>query len=299
MGKAHKKAAKAAQPAAAKGDSPARRAWPLRFLAWTLAKSLKWGTVAAVWAVIGFIGLALWYATDLPDVDAAFNATRRPTVTLVAHDGKPLLTVGDVYGRAVQIAELPPALPKAVIATEDRRFYRHFGIDAVGLARAVVANVKARRIVQGGSTITQQVAKNLFLNPERTLKRKIQELMLALWLERRFSKDQILTIYLNRVYLGSGTYGVNAAARKYFGRGATSLSLYESALLAGLLKAPSRLNPLTDAAGARARARQVLKNMVAAGYLAEAEVARAEKTARPMAPAGPRGGGRVVADRWV
>jgi len=277
---------------------PGRRPWPFRALAWAVGKSLKWGAVAAVWAVIGFLGLAAWYGTELPDVDQAFNATRRPTVTLLAADGSELATVGDVYGARVSPADLPPALVKAVLATEDRRFYDHFGLDVIGLVRAMVANLRAGRIVQGGSTITQQVAKNLFLTPERTAKRKVQELLLALWLEHRFGKDQILAIYLNRVYFGNGAYGVDAAARKYFGRPAAALSIYEAAMLAGLLKAPSRYNPVSDPGRADARTRQVLANMVAADYLTPAEAAAARPVRRAKAPASAPAGGRHFAD-WV
>jgi len=277
---------------------PGRRSWPLRALAWTIGNSVKWGTVAAVWAVIGFLGLAAWYGTELPDVDGAFAAGRRPTVTLLAADGREFATIGDVYGAPISRAELPPALVNAVLATEDRRFYDHFGLDVFGLARAMIANVRAGRTVQGGSTITQQVAKNLFLTHDRTVKRKVQELLLALWLEHRFSKDQILALYLNRVYLGAGTYGVDAAARKYFGRPATALSAYQAAMLAGLLKAPSRYNPLTDPARAHARTRQVLQNMVAAHYLTPAEADAAKPTRRSKALMPITAAGRHFAD-WV
>jgi len=258
-----------------KAKAPKRQGDLWRAVKWTFAKSLKWGTVGAVWAVIAFSVLAAWYATELPDVEQAFNATRRPTVTVLAADGSQLTTIGDFYGRPTGLDELPRALIQAVLATEDRRFFSHFGLDVIGLARAMKANLQAGRIVQGGSTITQQVAKNLFLTPERTIKRKIQELLLALWLEHRFTKDQILTIYLNRVYLGAGTYGVDAAAGKYFGRPAARLSTYQAAMLAGLLKAPSRYNPLAHPARSRARTAQVLKNMIAAGYLSPAEAANA------------------------
>ena len=234
---------------------------------WIFGKLLKWSVVFSIWGVVVFILTAGWYASDLPEVDKAFNATRRPTVTVLAANGEVLARTGDVYGQLVRLGQLPPSLPAAVLATEDRRFYHHFGIDVVGLTRAMIANIKARRIVQGGSTITQQVAKNLFLTPERTLKRKFQELLLALWLERKFSKDQILSIYLNRVYLGSGTYGVDAAARKYFNRSAKLINTYQAAMLAGLLKAPSRYNPIASPDRARKRTGQVLKNMVAAGAL--------------------------------
>ena len=152
----------------------------------------------------------------------------------------------------------------AVIAIEDRRFYSHFGIDPIGLARAVFNNLTRGRFTQGGSTLTQQLAKNLFLKPERTLERKVQEVLLALWLEHKHSKDQILEMYLNRVYFGSGAYGVEAASRRYFGKSARDVTLSEAALLAGLLKAPSKLSPARDpkaaesarAAGARRHARR-------------------------------------------
>ena len=293
MGKARKNKGKAKKPAAR-----TQRGGLWRAIAWTFAKSLKWGAVGAVWAVIAFSVLAAWYATELPDVDQAFNATRPPTVTLLAADGTELRTIGDVYGGPVSLGDLPSALPDAVLATEDRRFYDHFGLDIIGLARAVVANLRAGRIVQGGSTITQQVAKNLFLTPERTLKRKIQELLLALWLEHKFTKDQILTIYLNRVYLGAGTYGVEAAARKYFNRPAARLTTYQAAMLAGLLKAPSRYNPRSHPARAKARTVQVLANMVAAGVLGP-QAAKAAKNGGPVrGPAAGPNKGRHFAD-WV
>ncbi len=260
-----------------KKAAPAR-SWPRRavlFLA-------KWSAVAAVWGVIAVGGLVAWYAYDLPDVSEALNATRQPMVTLVAADGSVLANVGEVYGSAVTLRELPPAVPQAVIATEDRRFYNHFGLDMIGLARATYVNLRAGRIVQGGSTITQQVAKNLFLTPERSLKRKVQELVLALWLENRLTKDQILTVYLNRVYLGAGTYGVDAASHKYFGHSARDLSTFEAAMLAGLLKAPSRFNPATDPVKARQRAALVLTNMVRAGFLSAEDAALARKRPNRM-----------------
>jgi penicillin-binding protein 1A len=224
-----------------------------------------------VWLFIAIIGLLAFYAYDLPDVDQILAATRRPTVTVNARDNTHLLTLGDIYGSPVDLDELPSALRQAVLATEDRRFYSHFGLDLFGLARATYANLNAGRIVQGGSTLTQQLAKNLFLSPERTLKRKVQELILSLWLEQKFSKDQILTVYLNRVYLGSGTYGVEAASRRYFKKSAKNMNTYEAAMLAGLLKAPSRYNPANNLELAKKRTAQVLANMVAAGYLSRAQ----------------------------
>src|SRR5262249_19271750 len=171
------------------------------------------------------------------------------------------------FGRPLSLQEMSPDLPKAVIATEDRRFYSHFGIDPIGTARAALADFRAGHVVEGGSTITQQLAKILFLTPQRNLARKIRETLLAIWLERRFSKEQLLEIYLNRVYLGAGTYGVDAAAHRYFGKSATDLDLFEAAMLAGLLKAPTRFSPATDRAAADARTAQVLANMVETGAI--------------------------------
>ena len=229
----------------------------------------KWAATLGVWTFIFGLFVVGWFYTDLPDVEDSLAPSRRPTVWIMASDGSELAAAGDLYGIPIRLKDLPPSLPQAVLATEDRRFYDHFGIDLIGLARALVTNIRAGHIVQGGSTITQQVAKNLFLSPERTIKRKVQEVMLAFWLENQFSKDQILELYLNRVYLGAGTYGVDAAARKYFGVQASDLSIWQSAMLAGLLKAPSRYNPHSSDERADARTKVVLANMVAAGYLSE------------------------------
>ncbi|HWA44518.1 MAG TPA: PBP1A family penicillin-binding protein, partial [Hypericibacter adhaerens] len=231
----------------------------------------KWGLVGAVWSF--FLGLCFvgWLAYDLPDVSRLNEIDHKPSVTLLASDGTILASFGDLYGKPVTLKELPGYLPQAVIATEDRRFYSHFGLDLRGLARAVYVNLRSGAWVQGGSTITQQLAKNVFLTPARTLRRKGQEVLLALWLEHNFTKDQILELYLNRVYFGAGTYGVDAAARRYFGKPASQVTRYEAALLAGLLKAPSRYSPFNDRDLAQARAKLVLSNMVAADYLTQAE----------------------------
>jgi len=264
-----------------------------------LAGAMKWLSTLAVWTVIVVGGLMVWYGSDLPDVDKIVNSTRQPSVTILAGDDTVLLKSGDLYGLPVTLDDIPPALVQAVIATEDRRFYDHFGLDLMGLVRATVANIMAGRIVQGGSTLTQQVAKNIFLSPERTLKRKIQELLLALWLENKFTKDQILTLYLNRVYLGSGTYGVTAAAKKYFGKSVQALNIYQSALIAGLLKAPSRYNPISSKKRSRERTLQVIKNMVAAGYLNETGAAIASKGGGDIVQFKKRNSmGRYYAD-WV
>ncbi len=178
---------------------------------------LKWGLVVAIWgAVIGGVVLA-WFAWNLPSTDGldpAAAQTRRPGIVLRDTSGGRLAAYGDLYGRRLGAQELPPHLIQAVVAIEDRRFFDHPGVDWRGVARAMVVNLRKGRLAQGGSTLTQQLAKNLFLMPERSIERKIKELILALWLERRFEKNDLLSIYLNRVYLGSGTYGVEAAAQR-------------------------------------------------------------------------------------
>jgi penicillin-binding protein 1A len=175
---------------------------------------------------------------------------------------------------------LPAFLPKAFLAIEDRRFYSHYGIDPFGVMRAVGANVLHRGVSQGGSTITQQLAKNLFLTQERTMQRKLQEVILAIWLERKYSKDEILDLYLNRVYFGNGAYGVEAASQRYFGKSARTITLSESALLAGLVKSPSKLAPTRNFDGAERRAQIVLAAMADAGYVG----ADAAKNAIASAP---------------
>ncbi len=262
-----------AEPVAREGEDPPRRRRRRR----PLVRLAAWTATIGVWAAVAGAGLVAVYAYDLPDIGDLDNFTRRPSVTLLAADGSPLGAYGDLHGGSVPLGEMPRYLPDAVIATEDRRFREHFGLDIIGFARAAFVNLRERRVVQGGSTITQQLAKNVFLTSERTLRRKVQELLLALWLEQKFTKDQILSIYLNRVYLGAGTFGVEAASRKYFGKSARRLSLHEAAVIAGLLKAPSRYAPTADLARSGARAAQVLANMVDAGYLTATDATAASR----------------------
>jgi penicillin-binding protein 1A len=232
----------------------------------------------SLWAAILGGGVLGYFALTLPDTGQLTKSQRRPSITILAADRSLLATYGDLFGQPLSLKEMSPYLPEAVMATEDRRFYSHFGIDLVGLLRAASADLAAGHVVEGGSTITQQLAKNLFLTPERSLGRKIRETLLALWLEHRFTKDQILEIYLNRVYLGAGTYGVDAAAHRYFGTSARRTDLYQSAMIAGLLKAPTRFNPISDRDKAMARTAQVLSNMVEAGFITRREAAAAAAT---------------------
>ncbi len=260
---------------------------------------LKWLAVAAIWGSLGILGVVAFYAYNLPDVSRLGDHQRTPSITVIAADGKVLARFGDLYGPPLTVAEMPPHLPRAVLAIEDRRFYRHFGLDPIALLRAAVANIRAGRVVQGGSTVTQQLAKTIFLTPARTLKRKVQELLLALWLEQSFSKDEILTIYLNRVYLGAGAFGVEAAARRYFGKSARQLTLSEAAMLAGLLQAPSRLAPNRNLLAAQRRANLVLQAMTASDFIDARAASRASARPATVVRSGAGGSGpRYFAD-WV
>jgi penicillin-binding protein 1A len=231
---------------------------------------VKWAVILGLWGSVAVAALVGWYAWDLPGIEKLQTQTRRPGVTLLAADGSVLASRGEIHAAPVRYADVPRFLVQAVVATEDRRFFDHMGVDAIGVLRAAMANLRAGALRQGGSTLTQQLAKNLFLTPARTLRRKVQEALLAFWLEARFTKRQLFTIYLNRVYLGAATYGFEAASRRYFGKSVRRVNLHEAAMLAGLLKAPSRYSPARSPAAARARAAQVLANMVDAGFISRA-----------------------------
>ena len=202
------------------------------------------GWIASITMMFGVIGLTcastgLYYITrDLPNLDKLRIPARPPSITVVSSHGEIMGRRGAVHAGLVSYDEIPDHLIQAVIAIEDQRFFKHIGIDFRGLARAAWANYKAGKVVQGGSTLTQQLAKNLFLNPERTYIRKLQEVILAIRLEQEFTKQDIIQLYLNRVYFGAGNYGIEAAAERYFEKSARNLTLSESAILAGLLKAP-------------------------------------------------------------
>tara|TARA_B100000989_G_scaffold187742_1_gene141324 strand:+ start:24038 stop:25921 length:1884 start_codon:yes stop_codon:yes gene_type:complete len=220
----------------------------------------KWLFVLSIWLTLLLGTTAIWAFINLPETES-IKITRQPSITFLDREGRILASYGDIYGQSIKYEQLPKYLIDAVIVTEDRRFFNHFGIDYKGITRALVENIRAKKVVQGGSTITQQLAKNLFLTPERSITRKIHEAILSIWLEFRFTKEQILSIYLNRVYLGSGTYGVQAAAEKYFNKKVEELNLYECALIASLLKAPSRYNPISNAELSDKRTKKVLINM--------------------------------------
>lgn len=214
------------------------------------------------------------YAT-LPDVQTAISRTRQPSTTIIADNGNEIYTFGNSFSEVIYLDDLPYYVPAAIVDVEDRRYYNHFGFDVIGFVRASLTNIVRQRYAQGASTITQQVAKNLFLTPEKSIKRKVQELLLAFWLESKFSKEQILTLYLNRVYLGAGTYGIEAASNRYFGKSSRDLSLKEAAIIAGMLKAPSRYNPVYYPDKAIDRSKVVLSLMFDHGTITKAEMNKA------------------------
>ena len=240
----------------------------------------------------GGIGGAIgwrWAFHDLPalpaDTAELWEVRRERSVTLLANDGSELAVRGPRYARPVTLDELPLHVPQAFIAIEDARFYDHDGVDRQGLVRAMTVNIRAGATVQGGSTLTMQLIKNLILSPERTIRRKVQEIRLALALEERLTKQEILELYLNRVYLGERAYGIEAAARRYFDKPASELTLAEAALLAALPKAPSRLAPTENMVEARARARTVLLAMVEAGFISSLDYIGAVSDPATLAPA--------------
>jgi penicillin-binding protein 1A len=263
-----------------------------------IGRLVYWGAVLGLWAVIAVVGVVVWVGAHLPAIQSLEIPKRPPTIQIVGLDGSLLASRGEAPGSNVALKDLPPYLPKAFIAIEDRRFYSHYGIDPVGIARALVANVLHRGVSQGGSTLTQQLAKNLFLTQERTMARKLQEVELALWLERKHSKNEILALYLNRVYFGSGAYGVEAASQRYFGKSAKNVTVAEAAMLAGLVKSPSRLAPNRNPEGAEARAQIVLAAMADAKFISDAQ-AKAS-IGHPSYNVKPAGAGTVnyVAD-WI
>jgi penicillin-binding protein 1A len=220
-------------------------------------------------------GLAVLYAVAIPaltEFDESKITTGRYAVTFVDRNGTEIGRRGILHNDAVSLEEVPDHLIKATLATEDRRFFEHFGIDVLGTFRALAENARANEVVQGGSSITQQLAKNLFLSNERSLVRKIKEAFLALLLEARFSKPQILKMYLDRAYLGGGAFGIEAASQFYFGKSVRDITLAESAVLAGLFKAPTKYAPHINLPASRARTNEVLNNLVEAGYMSTGQV---------------------------
>src|ERR1700759_2280260 len=260
--------------------------WPLM-----LAMLVIWG---------GIFGAIAWshFVSDLPDVRNLMTASNARDVTILDDHDQLVARRGLMQGATVHVEDLPAYVPNAFIAIEDRRFRDHFGIDPIGMVRAGVENMMAGHVVQGGSTLTQQLAKNLFLDPDRTFDRKIQEARLAVYLESRYSKNQILTLYLNRVYFGAGVFGIEAASEKFFGKHANELSLTEAAMLAGSVKAPARYNALADTDASLARAQVVLRAMEDTGFIDDATRMMAEATRPRIVLANGTPGAGWFAD-WV
>ena len=248
-------------------------------------RRVTWRQVASGMAgvvLIMVLGLWLWIYWGLPrvpDQEALWSLNRQQSVMFLDANGQILGVRGPYYGQRARLAEIPDYVPQAFLAIEDRRFYQHEGVDRMAVLRAIVANLRAGETVQGGSTITQQLARNLFLTPSQTINRKLREMVLASRIERRLTKDEILELYLNRVYLGDQAYGIDAAARRFFGHPASELTLAEAAMLAGLPKAPSRSAPTESMERATARQHVVLEAMVEAGFITpeQRDEARAEE----------------------
>ncbi len=287
------------KPSAGDGrdDTPQRRKRRAKHRS-PLRRAIYWSAVLGLWLLIAAGGAIVWVAANLPPIHSLEIPRRPPSIEIVGNDGKLLATRGEMHGATLSLRDMPPYLPKAFLAIEDHRFYSHYGVDPIGLMRAATANLIRRGVSQGGSTITQQLAKNLFLTQQRTFGRKLQELVLALWLERKFSKTEILELYLNRVYFGAGAYGVDAAAQRYFGKSARQVSIAESAMLAGLVRSPSRLAPTRNPDGAERRAQVVIAAMIGHGYITEtmAKLALA-KPARTVKIAS-SGSANYIAD-WI
>jgi len=235
--------------------------------------------VLLVWGMILLVPLVVYYAYDLPDISNLEQKNTKTAMMVMDRNGDVISTYGNVYGEWLEYQEIPLSHIEAVIAIEDRRFFDHNGLDLRGLARAIVNNLIAGRMAEGGSTISQQLAKNLYLNADRTFKRKVQELLLSFWLEMKLSKQEILAIYLNRTYFGSGAYGIDAASRTIFGHSARNLTLTEAAMIAGMLKGPALYSPLRDVQRAYGRTSLVLDNMVAVGFIDKltADIAKKRK----------------------
>ncbi|HEY1753401.1 MAG TPA: penicillin-binding protein 1A [Caulobacteraceae bacterium] len=231
-----------------------------------------WSLVLGVWGVIFVIGFLAVFATDLPDTSTLYNVKRQPSISYLDRSGALVAVRGSQESPPVNIDQLPPYVPAAFIAIEDRQFYHHFGFNPWGMVRAEVYNLTHKGApLQGGSTITQQLARNLFLTPTQSIRRKAQELILAVWLETKFSKKQILALYLNRVNFGGGAYGIEAASQRYFNKPASQLTLGEAALLAATMKGPSRYNPAANSERAAKRATTVLDAMVEMKAITPAE----------------------------
>ena len=261
-------------------------------------KLFYWLFVLAIWGGIAVAGVVVYFMMQMPPANTWAVPERPANIRILAANGQLISNRGKTGGEAVSLRELPHYVPAAFIAIEDRRFREHFGIDVLGLVSVALESARAGEVTRGASTITQQVAKNLFLTPDQTLQRKVQEAMLAIWLEQNFSKDEILELYLNRMFFGHNSYGVEAAAQTYFGKSARNLSLGEAAILAGSLQAPSRLNPKSNSQAVKTRQALVLQAMAKEGYISQAEAKAAAIDPNQSVRTKVTGGESYVAD-WV
>jgi penicillin-binding protein 1A len=240
--------------------------------------------ILAVWAAIALVATILVFSQGLPDISKLYTIQRQPSINYLDRSGALITARGSQYAPPVKIDEMPPFVPAAFVAIEDRRFYHHMGFDMIGIMRAVVADLRHGHAAEGASTITQQLARNLFLTPDQTVKRKIQEVILAVELEHKFSMKEILALYMNRVYFGAGAYGIEAAAQRYFNKPASQLSVGEVAILAGLLKSPTHYSPISDRERAARRATIVLDKMVQTGAITPAQRADAFRNPVNVSP---------------
>ena len=244
-------------------------------LARLAVQALAAGLLLAYLLGMAVLGVLAQLSGDLPDASRLWQQNRPPSIQVVDRVGRDLLVRGANAQAPVPVMDLPPHVRQSVLATEDRRFYAHSGVDPYSLARAMWTNVRAGRVRQGGSTLTQQLTKNVFLTPDQTVGRKLREMMIAVWLERQFSKDELLRMYLSRSYFGGGAWGLEAASDLYFGKPPTELDLSEAAMLAGLLKAPSQLYPVAHYERAHTRMQVVLRGMARQDLLADGVLERA------------------------
>ena len=232
-----------------------------------LSKSAALGAMSGYIGAMCVLGIVAHSSSGMPSGESFYTPNRPVSVQIVDRYGRDLIVRGAAEMKRAKLENLPSHVSQAIIATEDRRFYEHTGVDPIGLLRAAQRNAQAGRVVQGGSTLSQQLIKNVFLTPERTYRRKLQEMMLAIWLEYKFTKEEVLETYLSRVYFGGGAWGIEAASQTYFGKEGKDLTVSESAILAGVLKAPSRFNPASNPKDAGSRTAVVLGAMQQAGYL--------------------------------
>ncbi|MGE3745024.1 MAG: transglycosylase domain-containing protein [Sphingomonadaceae bacterium] len=262
--------------AASRSSASGARRWAMRFL--------KIGIFSFL-AALGALAIAVFITrASLPDYSELQSSPNGQMIRVHAADGTVIVSLGPSYGEWVPYERIPDSMIDAMIAVEDRRYTMHFGIDPIGIARSAWVRIQRGHWAQGGSTITQQIARNIFLTNTRTFGRKFREMILAMAMERKFSKEQILELYLNRVYFGGGAYGIDAASRRFFGHPANTLSLEEAAIIAGLVKAPSNYSPTADAQAAIARSRIVIETMREAGKITAEQAAKADPTSVKLAP---------------